>query len=379
MYYYLDPDLKPPKIAYRFEPDDDTIIFNHGPKCKERLIFPFEGPYTEKEENGYENFLDYWDENSITFPDSMNKRRIMRFIQGNHNNNKKTADNILSTIEWRIEKFPMFITEDIKKYLDRGAIYIHGRDKWFRPVVYQRWSVLSGVDAPLDAALDAWFFAVHFMLENLMIREKIENWIFNMDLDSLPARKIPVKFVIKYVQMTQEVFKCRGRMFFALNVTFAIRLIWNIISPFADSMIRKKVRLTKESFHPDFVDMVHPSQVEKKYGGEAENVTQFWPPYCPSFEFGHDPDQIVGHSTSDDGSAISQNDNDEASDIVHKTPSYRHNKKPKLMTDIGQPVGTEQIVIEETQKTLSDRVDYKKSVTKIEKGDKKASWRCEIF
>ena len=38
--------------------------------------------------------------------------------------------------------------------------------------------------------------------------------------------------------------------------------------------------------------MIHPSQLEKRYGGEAEDLTSFWPPQFRSGEFGHNPDLI---------------------------------------------------------------------------------------
>lgn len=59
VYYYLDPQVKPPKIAYYFEPDEDTIVFDHGSNVKERMIFPSDGPYSEKEEKAYDDFVNY--------------------------------------------------------------------------------------------------------------------------------------------------------------------------------------------------------------------------------------------------------------------------------------------------------------------------------
>ena len=50
--------------------------------------------------------------------------------------------------------------------------------------------------------------------------------------------------------------------------------------------------VTMESSHPDLLKLVHPSQLEKKFGGEIENLTCFWPPTVFSNEFGHDPNMI---------------------------------------------------------------------------------------
>ena len=50
--------------------------------------------------------------------------------------------------------------------------------------------------------------------------------------------------------------------------------------------------MTKDNTHPVLNELIHPSQLEQKYGGEAENLTIFWPPRFDSMEFGHDPNMI---------------------------------------------------------------------------------------
>ena len=50
--------------------------------------------------------------------------------------------------------------------------------------------------------------------------------------------------------------------------------------------------LSAENTHQILKDMIHPSQLEKRYGGEAENLTYYWPPQYSSNEFGHNPDLI---------------------------------------------------------------------------------------
>jgi hypothetical protein len=59
----------------------------------------------------------------------MTKRRTMRFIQGNHYKTKNAVTNILASLEWRKENLPIILNDNMKKYLDGGVIYFHGRDK----------------------------------------------------------------------------------------------------------------------------------------------------------------------------------------------------------------------------------------------------------
>jgi hypothetical protein len=55
-YYYIPRDVKPPKIAYFYEPDYDTKIFLGGTKNQERLIFPPNEEWEEYEEEQFEKF-----------------------------------------------------------------------------------------------------------------------------------------------------------------------------------------------------------------------------------------------------------------------------------------------------------------------------------
>ena len=50
--------------------------------------------------------------------------------------------------------------------------------------------------------------------------------------------------------------------------------------------------LSPEGSHQVLKDMIHPSQLEKRFGGNAENLTCFWPPQHNSNEFGNNPDLI---------------------------------------------------------------------------------------
>lgn len=40
-------------------------------------------------------------------------------------------------------------------------------------------------------------------------------------------------------------------------------------------------------------ERVHSKQLQKQYGGEAENCAKFWPPQEVSTEYGIDPDKLM--------------------------------------------------------------------------------------
>ena len=94
------------------------MFFHHGKNNDERMIFPEEGPYNEKEETKYEEFKEYVENLGATLPEVMTKRRIMRFLLANHMKIKNTYENIIQHLEWREKMKPIILTENHKKMLD---------------------------------------------------------------------------------------------------------------------------------------------------------------------------------------------------------------------------------------------------------------------
>ena len=143
-----------------------------------------------------------------------------------------------------------------------------------------------------DQAINATFYSALYVITNMMVPSKVENWRLIIDLDNLAIGKIPFKFTRKFVQMGQTHLKCRSRSVTLLNVTFGVRVIYKILSPFIDERIKGKLMMCKENTNQDLKESIHPSQLEVKYGGEASNLEDHWPPKIISDEYGYDPKLI---------------------------------------------------------------------------------------
>jgi len=194
--------------------------------------------------------------------------------------------------EFWAKELPIILNEDMRKVLDSGIIYIHGRDKWFRPIMVYNWGIFNDIDVNLDNALQASLFSAFYMMENLLMAGKVENWNVINNLDNLAVSKIPIKFLKTFLKVFQANLKWRGRAFLVLKVTWPIRALWKMLSPFVDERVKNKITMTKDHTHENLLNNIHPSQLEKKFGGEADNLTDFWPPREISSIYGHDEDLI---------------------------------------------------------------------------------------
>ena len=57
---------------------------------------------------------------------------------------------------------------------------------------------------------------------------------------------------------------------------------WKAVDLVLSESTRKKITLTGDLTDKQLKTMVDPSNLEKKYGGSADNVTDFWPPKMPA-------------------------------------------------------------------------------------------------
>lgn len=293
IYYQIDEGILPPPDAYYFVPDEEDVVLQAKTKKWQRLIFPENVEYLEYEEKKYEELDDYIRENNIIIPSFVSKYDLLRFHQANHYKPNKTVEDLLTHLDWRVETLPIILTDLQKKFLDEGLFYLHGRDKNYRPLNIFDPRVIIGKKADRDEVIMIVHFVFQYIINNMFIPGKIENWVSLMDLNKIPLSKLPRKWLVAFIKSCQANYKCRGVQSFVLNASWGMMAIWKMASVFVDSKVKQKIGFFSTSNPRQLVDMFHPSQLEERFGGEAENLSVYWPPKEISKEYGVDPHKIV--------------------------------------------------------------------------------------
>lgn len=67
-----------------------------------------------------------------------------------------------------------------------------------------------------------------------------------------------------------------------LNVTWATKILWKVISAFIDPLTLEKIHLTDKSTHKDLDDYFVPEHLLEKYGGKGVAPAVKWPPVIPN-------------------------------------------------------------------------------------------------
>lgn len=188
-----------------------------------------------------------------------------------------------------------------EQLIHSGFMYVHGRDKQFRPLIVINPKALTpfksyGTDVVGEEIIKWCIFIIEYIKENLFLPGQIENYVVIIDVNKMGITEIPKAALGKVIDWLSKGYRYRTKRMFVLNTTFSLRIGWKVMESFMAEHTKKKMSLSDTNTTKDLELMFDSSQLEEKYGGSASNCTKFWPPWMPSDEYGHDEDDLVSES-----------------------------------------------------------------------------------
>ena len=202
---------------------------------------------------------------------------------------KKFEDHLV----WRQETLPIQLTDHMRELIvELGLSYTHGRDRSLRPITFFQPVVVVGREIILEESIMATHYVAQHLIEEMMVIGKVENWVNVLDVAKLGLSSLPRSWITAFIKSFSQNLYARSRIMFLVNCSTAVSIIWSIVKVFVHWTVKQKMKFSKKNTDPLLQEMCHPSQLQKAYGGEAENVTHYWPPYYPSNEFGVDSSKI---------------------------------------------------------------------------------------
>jgi len=187
----------------------------------------------------------------------------------------------------------------VEEILNSGYFYVHGRDKMLRPCLVITPINLINNAPNFDGSKHAheMKMALTVIVEyvrKLFLPGQIENLIMVMNPADLGVTQVDQKTMREVFGFIALMFKGQTRRTFVMNAGMAFSMLWKVCKPFLNPAFRLKCEINEGNTSEELLKMFHPSQVEKKFGGEAEDVTEnFWPPKFPSANYGANPAYLM--------------------------------------------------------------------------------------
>lgn len=263
---------RPPSEAYLYFPSGDELII-----ADEKKLFKFQRKifdsidYTEMENQKLEEFkhslLDSEKENILKFSTG----NLMRFLQSSDYDSNKTKISIQKHLEWFDKTLPIKVNNNIISILNSGFIYILGRDHCFRPniICSPKYFMSNTGKYSFEDWLSAVVFILEYCINNLFIPGQVENWNLIVDLKDVSLYSVPADLK-NIMTIVQENYKCRLNTMYVVNLGSFGNILWKIIKKILGENIERKLKMIRN--FEELNEFIHIEQLEKKFGGEAENT-----------------------------------------------------------------------------------------------------------
>ena len=262
-----------PLIAYKFSPEENDLVDELLGKPVRRIFLIDEDKYSDLEKEKLTEMKEYLKSINYVLPESYTNQDMLRQLQGNDYDIKVTFDNIKKEVEWKAENLPIQLTDSITKILNTGFIYAHGRDNRYRPILVLNPGKYDKNLFPFQTWQLASVYFIEFLLNNYLIPGKIENWNIIVDCQELSITNIPwdLKNVFSGIK---GVYRCRLFKLFLLNLSPIFVFAWNIAKTLIGPTVEAKATKVNndEGKYNNLFKNINRNQIEKKYGGEAENL-----------------------------------------------------------------------------------------------------------
>ena len=299
---------RPPKQAYLYFPKGNDIveIDIKNPFKTLRRVFDFGKNYTSFELEKINGLLDYIKQNNektekegekVVLNHEWNNAWILRILQSHNYDLKITYSSLVSYLEWRKTYLPIKPSNNICKILNIGFIYSHGRDNRYRPIIVikVRDFKRNYEKFPYEDWLASIIYLLEYILERQLIKGQIENWNLLCDCEDASVFSLPNEFK-RLLEVLQNNYKCRLYTLFIMNIPFILRAIWILVRNVLDPVVQRKIKMV-EPGSKELFKFINKSQIEKRFGGTAENMNDYYFPHVvPSEDYyveGDDPSELL--------------------------------------------------------------------------------------
>jgi len=305
---------RPPKNAYLYFPPQNEIceiITKNNKIFVNRKFYEGNIKYTEYELEIFQNFMEFCKtfkkdnfefknifsflddstnadkkKNSINY-DETNKSKfnsvnlsqsdVYRFLISFDFDFERTILSLVNYYNFQLKTYPIDLRIKLKKILLSGFIYIHGRDNRFRPIIILSPNAfLNESKKNKDFTYEDWMLSVIYLLDYcinfLLIPAQVESWNIICDMKDVALYSVP-NDLKNLLNLIQQNYKNRLNSMYVINLGTFAGILWNVIKGLMGENIQKKIiMINSKNNYFDLFENINRTQLEKKYGGFAENI-----------------------------------------------------------------------------------------------------------
>lgn len=211
---------------------------------------------------------------------------LLRYLRAREFHADKSYKMIIDTIEWkRIHKPETITLEEVEPIARCGCVYLHGKDKRGRPILYARPYREDLLTPKLVADTQLKFRHLMYWVEtgfSMMDKSKgVETFTLITDYKNFGRRHMDTKTNMEVLgYLNNHCPERMGKTFF-LDPPFLFWVGWKVISPFLSQATLNKVNFIKSSSkgdrrtYPEVFKVIDEETLEAEYGGKDPYVWNY--------------------------------------------------------------------------------------------------------
>ena len=301
-FYLNDPKLLdiynkclPPKESYYYFPKGEEIITinNKNPIKSIRRIF-YNTKYTDYENKMLNQLKQIINSHSeFKLPDYFLDYFVLMFVYARGGDLEASYTQMVEYINFCQKIFPFNITPKSKivEILNKGFIYVYGRDNRFRPIIVCQSKIFQKYhkDYQFEELLQATSFICQFVVNNMFLPGQFETWNMIVNLKGVSVISLPDSLK-KLIPALSNYFLCRLNKNYIIGLNFFTRILYKIAVNFIDPITASKITVIESKKDPNLFKTIRKDNIEEQFGGEAPNMpidseNGYFPPRMPSTHF----------------------------------------------------------------------------------------------
>ncbi|KAK1940261.1 hypothetical protein X943_000832 [Babesia divergens] len=203
---------------------------------------------------------------------------LLRCLIGNSYKYNLAFEDMKENLTWRKNTLPIRRSE-IENVLARGIVYVHGRDNCMRPIIVLQ--MHNATKCPHEQILRCIFFTLEVVIHKLMVPGRVEQWKVIVDLNGTNLLGLQVSLIKQIARALTVNYRGRLSQMYIINAPYIISGLWSLVKNVLPEVTQEKIQISSGKNTKKLLETMDPSQLEKKFGGSAVNVTVFDIPVMP--------------------------------------------------------------------------------------------------
>ena len=122
-------------------------------------------------------------------------------------------------------------------------------------------------------------YLLEYIIENFLLPGQVESWNLIINLNNIGLFGLPLGKLQDMINCLYKNYRGRLNKLYLVNSPSSMSYVWGAMKGVIDERTIDKISFSSGSHPENIFSHVNPLQIEQKFGGKSENLTNFW--YIP--------------------------------------------------------------------------------------------------